>query len=133
MLRFDSWNIGTLTSKLMEIVDIMVRRMIQILYLQETKWVGEKAKEIERTGFKLWYSGRDKGRNGVGIIIYKDLKESVVEVKRLDDRIILIKLILEEEILNVISVYAPQVGLEERIKNKFWGELDMIIQGIPQT
>jgi hypothetical protein len=116
----------------MEVVDTMERRKIQVFCLQETKWVGEKAKEIEKTGFKLWYSGKDKARNGVGIVVSKDLKDNVVEVQRFGDRIIRVKLVLEEEIINIISVYAPQVGLEDKIKQDFWEDLDKMVQGIPQ-
>jgi hypothetical protein len=30
---------------------------VDILCVQETKWMGQKAKEVEDTGFKLWYTG----------------------------------------------------------------------------
>jgi len=39
------------------------------------------------------YTGRDKNRNGVSVIIDKQLIEDVVEVRRKDDRILLVKLI----------------------------------------
>jgi len=47
------------------------------------------------------------------VIIDKQLLEDAVEVRRKSDRILLVKLILGREIFNVISVYAPQVGLDE--------------------
>ena len=66
-----------------------------------------------------WYTGRDKNRNGVSVVIDKQFIEDVVEVRRKDDRILLVKLILSREILNVISAYAPQVGLDESSKRQF--------------
>src|SRR5262245_42560658 len=90
-LRLGTWNIGSLTGKLMEVVDTMEMRRISIACLQETKWMGQKAKEIERTGYKLWYTGLNKSRNWVGIVVSKDLKEDVVNVKRIGERIIIIK------------------------------------------
>ena len=36
-MRLGTWNIGTLTGKSMEVVEVMVRRMINIMCLQETK------------------------------------------------------------------------------------------------
>ena len=42
-----SWNIGSLTSRLVELVDVIVRRHVSILCVQETKWVNEKDKIIE--------------------------------------------------------------------------------------
>ena len=38
---------------------------------------------------------------------------------------------MEQDIFNVISAYAPQVGLEEHLKVKFWEELEGLIQDIP--
>lgn len=35
-----SWNIGSLTDRSIELVDVMVRRTINILCLQEMKWTG---------------------------------------------------------------------------------------------
>jgi len=34
------------------------------------------------------------------------------------------------EVLNVVSVYAPQVGLGEEIKKLFWEDLDEVVRGI---
>ena len=45
-------------------VDVAIRRRVNILCVQETKWKGQKAKEVEVTGFKLWYTGETLGRNG---------------------------------------------------------------------
>ena len=40
-----------------------------------------------------------------------------MEVRRKGDRILLVKLILGREIFNIISVYAPQIGLDESSKH----------------
>ena len=61
-------------------------------------------------------AGRTPGRNGVGILIDRSLKDGVVEVRRQGDRIILIRLVVGDSVLNVISAYAPQVGLSESYK-----------------
>jgi hypothetical protein len=58
-------NIGSLTEKLMEIVNTMIRRRINMVCLQETKWVGEKSREIEHIEYKVWYTRGDKNRNEV--------------------------------------------------------------------
>ena len=87
--------------------------------MQETKWVGEKVRIVEPWGYKLWYTSKDRNRNEVGVIIDKQLLENVVEVKRKGERILLLKLILGREIFNVISVYAPQVVLDELSKRQF--------------
>ena len=42
-----------------------------------------------------------------------------MEVRRKVDRILLVKLILGREMFNVISVHAPQIGLDESSKRQF--------------
>jgi hypothetical protein len=86
---------------------------------------------VENTGFKLWYSGTVANKNGVGILIDKTLKDGVVDVKRQGDRIILVKLVLEDVVLITISAYAAQVGLSESEKRKFWEDLDGMVRAVP--
>ncbi|XP_070048592.1 uncharacterized protein [Nicotiana tomentosiformis] len=104
--RVGSWNIWTLTGKSIELAKILHRRKINIACVQETRWVGNRAQETH--GFKLWYSWRVRGKNGVGILVDKDLRELVV-------------------------VYAPQVGLGEEVKRHFREDLDGLVRGIPST
>ena len=107
-IRLGSWNVGSLTGRLRELVDSVIRRCVNILCVQETKWKGQKAKEVEDTGFKLWYTGTTANRNGVGVLIDKSLNDDVVDVRRQGDRIILVKLVIGDLVLNVISAYAPK-------------------------
>jgi exonuclease III len=126
-IRLGSWNVGSLTGKLRELVDTAIRRHVNILCVQETKWTGQKAKEVENTGFKLWYTRKEQSRNDVAILIDKSLKNGVVAVKRQGDMIIMIKLIFGDLVLNVISAYASQVGLSDDVKKRLWKDLkDMV-------
>ena len=79
--------------------------------------MGDKTKEVE--GYKLWYLGSTKARNGVGILVKKELVDFVVEAKRKSDRIMAIKVLVRSEIINVVSMYAPQIGLLDNIKKLF--------------
>ena len=108
MIRLGSRNVGSLIGKLRELVDTAIRRRVDILCIQETKWKGQKAKEVDNTCFKLWYTGTVANRNGVGVLIDKSLKNGVVRVRRQGDRIILVKLVVGDMVLNVIRAYAPK-------------------------
>jgi hypothetical protein len=94
------------------------------------KWNGQKTKEVEDTGFKLCYIGTTINKNGVGIVLDKSLKDRVVDIKRQGDRIILVKLLVKELVFNVISAYAPQIGLNENIKRQFWEQLDALVSSV---
>ena len=53
-----------------------------MLCVQETRWKGDKARELG-DGYKLFYSGASKeGRNGVGIVLSKRFKDCLASVKR---------------------------------------------------
>ncbi|KAK3534085.1 hypothetical protein QTP86_001163 [Hemibagrus guttatus] len=97
---------------------------------QETRWKGSKARSIG-AGFKLFYYGVDSKRNGVGVVLKEEFVRNVLEVKRVSDRVMSVKLEIEGVMLNVVSGYAPQVGCELEEKERFWSELDEVMESIP--
>ncbi|KAK3513802.1 hypothetical protein QTP70_028880 [Hemibagrus guttatus] len=108
----------------------MERRKVDILCVQETRWKGRKARSIG-AGFKLFYYGVDSKRNGVGVVLKEEFVRNVLEVKRVSDRVMSLKSEIEGVMLNVVSGYAPQVGCELEEKERFWSELDEVMESIP--
>ncbi|XP_070018840.1 uncharacterized protein [Nicotiana sylvestris] len=76
--------------------------------------------------------GSRNGWNKVGILVDRDLRESVIEIRRVKDRLA-IQLVVGELTLNVISTYTPQGGLDVKVKRCFWEDLDEVVRGIPPT
>ncbi|KAK3524881.1 hypothetical protein QTP86_011082 [Hemibagrus guttatus] len=113
-----------------ELADVMERRKVDILCVQETRWKGSKARSIG-AGFKLFYYGVDSKRNGVGVVLKEEFVRNVLEVKRVSDRVMSLKLEIEGVMLNVVSGYAPRVGCELEEKERFWSELDEVMESIP--
>ncbi|KAI8555115.1 hypothetical protein RHMOL_Rhmol05G0149200 [Rhododendron molle] len=66
-------------------------------------------------------SGRDKATGS----------NATDRVTRKENRIILVKLVIGESIINIISAYATQVGLDDLTKEQFWEQMDDVVQGIP--
>jgi hypothetical protein len=60
-------------------------------------------------------------------VLDKSIKDGVVDIKRQGDMIILVKLLIGDLIFNVISAYAPQIGLNESVKRHFYEELDALV------
>ncbi|KAK3516211.1 hypothetical protein QTP70_006361 [Hemibagrus guttatus] len=108
----------------------MERRKVDILCVQETRWKGSKARSIG-AGFKLFYYGVDSKRNGVGVVLKEEFVRNVLEVKRVSDRVMSLKVEIEGVMLNFVSGYAPQVGCELEEKERFWSELDEVMESIP--
>ncbi|KAK3570020.1 hypothetical protein QTP86_009157 [Hemibagrus guttatus] len=128
-LRIGTLNVGTMTGKGRELADKMERRKVDILCVQETRWNGSKAHSIG-AGFKLFYYGVDSKRNGVGVVLKEAFVRNVLEGKRVSDRVMSLKLEIEGVVMNVVSGYAPQVGCELEEKERFWSELDEVMESI---
>ena len=127
LIRVGTLNIGTMTGRGKELADMMERRNVDILCLQETRWKGSKARNIGG-GCKIFYNGADGRKNGIGIVLREELAESVLEVKRVSDRLMAMKLEVNGSILNIVSAYAPQVNNSMEEKNDFWEDLDGLIE-----
>ena len=63
-------------------------------------------------------------------MVREELAESVLEVKRMSDRLMAMKLKVNGSILNIVSAYAPQVNNSMEEKNDFWEDLDGLIESI---
>ena len=104
------------------------RRKIDICALQETRWSGAKACDLERergkNGYKLIYFGSTNTRNGVGIAISERFRDAVKDVERYDDRLMKLTIVTSERTIHVFTAYAPQTGRSEAEKDAFWRLLD---------
>jgi hypothetical protein len=49
-------------------------------------------------------------------VLHKNLKDGVVDMRRQENMIILVKLLVGDLIFNVISAYVPQIGLNKSVK-----------------
>ena len=79
-------------------------------------------------GCKLFYKGADGRKNKIGILVREELAESVLEVKKVSDRLMTMKLKVKGSIINIISTYALQVNNSMEEKNHFWEYLNKLIE-----
>ncbi|XP_063381902.1 uncharacterized protein LOC134668350 [Cydia fagiglandana] len=132
-IRLATWNLGSLTGRSQELSKTLKRRGINICCLQETRWKGSKSKDIGND-YQVLYHGTDNQRNGVEIVLDKHFKTRIINVTRKSDRIMGIKLALDDQqVTNIISVYAPQTGCTEVEKLEFWEDLDDLMHNIPRN
>lgn len=106
-----------MTGRGREVAELMIKRQNNVLCVQETRWKGNKSKELGNE-CKLIYCGADgEGRKGVDIIVSESLKNFIIEVHRRNDRIMRIRINHGENITDILCVYAPQVGCSDEEKN----------------
>ena len=99
---------------------MLERRAIDICCIQELGFRKEKGVKFvdgRSSRYKLFWIGK------AGIFLAKKWEEKVIEVSRVNDRIIVIKLMLDGCIFTVVSVYAPQCGLDASEKDSFYDSL----------
>ena len=78
---------------------------------------------------QIFCNGAD-GKNRIEIVVRKELAESFLEVKRVSDRLKVMKQEVKGSILNIVSTYAPQVNNSMEEKNDFWEDLDGLIESV---
>uniref|UniRef100_A0A914XBY4 Endonuclease/exonuclease/phosphatase domain-containing protein n=1 Tax=Plectus sambesii TaxID=2011161 RepID=A0A914XBY4_9BILA len=130
-LRLGTVNIGTLTGRHRELASILKKRRINIACVQETKWRGAKSRDIG-DGFKLLYNGESTSRNGVGIVVDEKLRDNIVQVDRLSERLMAVKIDDGKAVLRVVSCYAPQSNSPDGEKTNFWTSLDTYLRSVGQ-
>ena len=108
-----------------EVVEMVARRNLDFCCLQETKWKGEGARSIEGGGrkYKFFWKGCKDGVSGVGVLVAEKWIQHVVEVCRINERIMVVKIALGKRVFSIISAYAPQKGRIEKEKEKFWAAM----------
>ena len=108
-LRVVSWNVGTMTGKAMETTDVLRGRKVDIACIQEVKWNIE-SEECGPWLHTFFYHGDTSNRNGVWIILREERTKDILEIIRINDRIILLKLACPntKEVITIISAYAPR-------------------------
>ncbi|MBJ5584704.1 hypothetical protein JGG81_25215, partial [Salmonella enterica subsp. enterica serovar Typhimurium] len=88
--------------------------------------IGEKGSR-----YKLYWQGTNQGNAGVGILIAETWSDKVVEVKRVNERIVIVKMVIGVKLVNVVSAYAPESGRSDDEKDEFWDKLIAMVSGIP--
>jgi hypothetical protein len=122
-VRVGTVNVGTMSRRAVEVADVAARRRLDFCCLQETRWKGGSARTLEgREGasFKFFWSGSEEGVSGVGILVAERWIENVIEVRRVCDRLMVVRVAIGRSVLNVVCAYAPQVGRSNEEKEGFW-------------
>ena len=80
--------------------------------------------------YKFFWQGCNKGTAGIGVFIAERWIDSVVYVVRVNEWIMYVNLVIGKQIINNVSIYAPQVGLSAEKKDDFWDSLIIVFSEI---
>ena len=101
------------------------KRKVDVCCIQEVRWKGQGAHFVGASGrgCKMWWSGKDAGFGGVGILVREEMSGNVVEVGGRGDRVIVIVLTLGGEVMRVICACGPRGGGPDAGKVRFYDEV----------
>jgi hypothetical protein len=89
-LRVETVNVCTMNKRYGEVAEMLRRRKIDFCCLQETIWKGDHIRT--EGGYKLSWKGCKEGTAGVGMMVAEKWVKNVVEVKRVNERIMMVRM-----------------------------------------
>jgi len=71
--------------------------------------------------------------DGSAMFVAEKWVDSVVSVKRHSKRVLNLRMVLDNGLLNVLTVYAPHSGKSKEEKESFWNEVFHLVSCVPQN
>ena len=137
--RVATWNVGSLAKRGSEVVETLETRRVDVCGIQEHRFKGalrpNQCKFItgKTTRYKFFWCAQESGQGGTGILLAEKWVNYVAEVKRISDRIIVLKLIVGKATYSLISVYAPQASLPAADKDRFYDQPQSTVALLPAS
>ena len=124
--KIGTWNIRSMyqSGKAANIIQEMKRLNIDILGCSEVRWPNSGKTIMDE--YHIYYSGDDtaRNRNGVAIIIKREIAKAVIGFTPMSDRVALLKIKSGPSHTNIIQVYAPTAESTEEEIERFYQTLE---------
>ena len=109
----------------------MARVTVNILGITELKWTGMG--EFNSDDYHINYCGQESlRRNGVAIMVNKRVRNAVIGYNLKNDRMISVRLQGKPFNITVIQVYAPNRNAEETEVERFYEDLQELLELTPK-
>ena len=127
-----TWNVRSMNQGKLEVVkQAMARVNIDILGISELKWTGMG--EFNSDDHFIYYCGQESlRRNGVTIMVNKRVQNAVLGCNLKNDRMISVCFQGKSFSITVIQVYAPTSNAEEAEVERFYEDLQDLLELTPK-
>ena len=128
-----TWNVRSMNQGKLEVVkQEMARVNVDILGISELKWT--RMGEFNSDDHYIYYCGQESlRRNGVAIMVNKKVRNAVLGCNLEKDRIISICFLGKPFNITVIQVYASISNAEEVEVERFYEDLQHLLELTPKT
>ena len=136
-LDIGTWNVRTLyqAGKLAQISRIMEQYHLAFLGMSEIRWNQFGQLSTSRGHLMLW-SGMpnetDPHHRGVGVLVSKEYRKSVMSYKYVSERIMSLRLRGQPNNLSVVQCYAPTEDANDDVKQAFYDQLNNTLAEVPK-
>jgi len=131
--RVGTCNIDSQTGRAGEVVEALLyleKLMRHAFKKHDGKVVVVKFSGAKRKRYKLFWMGGEERLDGVGILVAEKWVDSVV---RHSKRVLILKMVSDNGLLNVLTVCMLRTQGNRRRKNSFWNEVFHLVSCIPQN
>ena len=127
-----TWNVRSMNQGKLEVVNQEMERVnVDILGISKLKWTGMG--EFHSDDHYIYYCGQESlRRNGVAIMVNKRVRNAVLGCNLKNDRMISVRLQGKPFNITVIQVYAPTSNTEETEAERFYEDLQDLLELTPQ-
>ena len=131
-VKIGTWNIRSMNQGILEVVkQEMARVNIDILGISELKWTGMG--EFNSDDHYIYYCGQESlRRNGVAIMVNKRIQNAVLGCNLKNDRTISVRFQGKPFNTTVIQVYAPTSNAHEAEVERFYADLQDLLELTPK-
>ena len=132
--RAGTWNVRGMTrpGKVENIVSEAAAMQLDVCGLSETHWTQSGEMTI---GERMVITSSDQNRNyqGVGLIISKNLRKSVMSYNAVSSRIITIRIKARPANMSIIQIYAPTLDKDDDVHDEFYEQLQATMESIKRS
>ena len=123
--KIGTWNVRSLfqAGKVNNVIKEMQRLNIDILGCSEVRWPNLGQCEINDNTVYNCGDTTTRNKNGVAIIVNKEVKNSVLSFIGISDRVAILKINAKPFNMNIIQAYAPTSGSSEQEVEVFYEQL----------
>ena len=134
-LCISTWNVLSLvssSSKLFELSKNICKYNLDLLCMTETHMPGTGTQILDN-GSLFIHSGRTDGikRQGVGIVLSKRIKNTLISYTPISERIMSARLHSRQINISVVVAYAPTEDADDNAKNDFYQQLSDTFDELP--